>query len=308
MKRSRFVVLVPMMLLAACGKVGNPLPPLVRKPQPVGDLKITQSADKVILTWTNPSVYVDNNAATDLAEVLILRNGVEIRREPVIAPGKPQSYSIPTSGTLDADLTFAVQVATARGRVSDPSNAVPIRPVDVPGPPRNLTAVADQSRIILDWQPPERNPQLVERYRIQRADWTMPREEPATHFEDSEYEAGMTYIYTVTAVRSAGDAKIPGPPGDPVSVTATDKKEPGIPTGLSIQPLDKGVLLTWMANPERDLKEYLIFRSDQPDKEIGRSVAVGFPDENYRPGLSYQLAAVDESGNQSQRSMPVAGP
>jgi hypothetical protein len=289
--------------------VGNPLPPLVRIPQPISDLKVSQSADKVILTWTNPARYTDNvNAATDLAEVVILQNGVPIRREPITAAGQTQSYTISDAGQLDSEVTFAVQVATGRGRVSAPSNPAPIRPVEVPSAPRNLTAVADQSRIILDWQPPERNPQLVERYRIQRSDWPAPREEQTLHFEDSEYDADMTYTYTVTALRSVGDIRIPGQPGEPLSITATDKKEPSVPMGLSIVAVDKGVFLTWTPNQERDLKEYLIFRSDQPEKPIGRAVAVGYSDEAYRPGLSYQLAAVDDSANESKRSMPVPGP
>jgi hypothetical protein len=54
------------------------------------------------------------------------------------------------------------------------------------------------------------------------------------------------------------------------------------------------------------LKEYLIFRSDRA--EPIRSSVNGFTDQNYMPGLSYQLAAVDYADNESVRSAPLVGP
>ena len=307
MSRAGAAALLVLIAAAACGKVGNPLPPIVRTPQQVSDLRVTQNANQVILSWTNPASYVDGNAATDLSEIRILRNGVEVAREPVKAAGQPQSYALDVSGDLNSDLTFTVVVATQRRRTSVLSDAVLIHPRDAPGAPGALTAVFDQSRITLEWQPPEGNPDLVSGYRVQRSDRAALQEASATVFEDSEYEPGMTYTYAVTAVRAAGEVRIPGRPSAPIMVTAIDKNPPATPTGLRIQPLDAGtVLLEWTANKERDLKEYLVFRSDQA--EPVRTVAESWTDQNYRPGLSYQLAAEDASGNSSERSMPQAGP
>ena len=90
-------------------------------------------------------------------------------------------------------------------------------------------------------------------------------------------------------------------------MTATDKTAPTTPTGLQIGPLGPGeALVNWNSNPERDLKEYLVYRSDQA-KPIPVPVD-GFTDTNYRPGISYQVQAVDESGNMSERSAPQTGP
>jgi hypothetical protein len=272
-------------------------------PEPIMDLRAAQSGYKVTLSWTNPARYVDTNPATDLAIVRILQNGVEIAAVPVTGPGKPQSYEIDVTNALDDDVTFAVQVETERRRISPPAN-VALRPIDVPGPPRALRAVFDQYQIMLSWEPPERNANLVAVYVVQRANPPGSFPTKTTMFTDSDYEPGQIYTYTVAAARNP-DGTTPGP-AESIMVTAADETPPATPAGLEIQPMGTDAVLRWTANTERDLKEYLVFRSDRA--EPMRSSVNGFADQNYMPGLSYQLAAVDYADNQSERSAPQAGP
>jgi len=246
-----FVLLVA----SACGKVGDPKPPIVRTPEPIKELRAAQTGDNVILTWTNPGRYVDNNPVTDLAFARILRNGVEVDKVPVSAAGQPQSYGVPVANSLDMDLTFSVQVETKRKRLSPPST-VTFRPVQVPGTPRGLKATTDQFRITLTWEAPERNPNLAEVYLVQRADRPAPSPPtPMTRFEDDDYEPDKTYTYTVTAARANGS--VTGIAGDPVMVTATDTTPPNAPVGLQVEPnpTGVGVVLNWTPSPERDKKE-----------------------------------------------------
>ena len=301
-------VVFVLVLAAGCGKVGDPKPPIVRTPQWVGDLKVAQNGYNVTLTWTNPTHYVDGNPATDLSEVRILRNGVVVTTAPAKGPGQIQTAQIDVRNSLNADLSFAVQVGTQRERASATSGAVTIRPVDVPGVPGQLSGVFDQLRVILDWQPPNQNPDLVGGYIVSRVDRQTTDFVQSPHYEDESYENDKTYTYTVTAVRGTSE-RTPGPTGAPVTVTSTDNRPPATPTGLRLEPLDTGVvLLQWNANTERDLKEHLVIRSDRPAEPVCRGRAAVCRDETYRPGLKYQLAAVDISGNQSQLSEAVAGP
>jgi hypothetical protein len=102
---------------------------------------------------------------------------------------------------------------------------------------------------------------------------------------------------------------VPGPASMPLTVTATDTKPPATPTGLQVESLGgvAGVLLSWNKSPERDLKWYLVFRSDKTEP-LCRELAEGCPDPDYRPGLTYRLAAEDIFGNPSERSAPQPGP
>jgi hypothetical protein len=239
--------------------------------------------------------------------VRILQNGVVVATQPAKAAGQPQTAEIDVSRILDSDLSFAVVVGTERGRSSPPSNAVPIRPRDVPGSPRALTATPDQLRIILDWEAPERNADLANVYLVSRSDRPEPLVVMGRHFEDPEYEQDKAYTYTVTAARSGEKGPIPGLSGVSVPVTATDTTKPATPSGLTFQSLEPGLLLQWTPNKERDLKEYLVFRSDQSEP-IYRGPAEFFPDRDYRPGLTYRLFAEDRFGNRSPESAPIAGP
>jgi hypothetical protein len=295
-------------ICTACGKVGDPKPPIKREPLAANGVSAGQSGNVVTLSWTNPARYVDNNAVTDLAYVRILRNGIQIAREKAQPAGQPQSYTIDVSNDLNTELTFVVQAETARGRLSPLSEAVRILPQEVPGVPRLLRTVVDLDRITLDWTPPERRPELVEVYLVRRSDRPAAVSVTTNHYEDEDYEPGKKYDYTITAAR-AGNPVVPGVAGASISVTAIDTKPPAAPTGLDVAPSGAGVFLSWDANRERDFKEYRVFRSDQPDKPIFPPLSVnGIPDDKYRSGLTYQLIAVDKSGNPSERSDPKGGP
>jgi hypothetical protein len=293
-----------LLFAAACGKVGDPKPPINRTPQSIGDLKASQSGFSLTLVWTNPARYIDNNEATDLAFVRILRNGAQVANEKAGPAGQPQSFEIDVANSLESDLSFAVQVETKRGKMSTLSNEFKIRPVDVPGVPRNLVPLVDQRRIFLTWEPPERNRDLAQGYFVQRSDWPAPVLVTTTRFEDADYEPDKRYEYKVTSVRGS----IPGAASVTVPVLAKDETPPATPTGLEIFSAGTGVLLKWNANTERDFKEVLVYRSDRPDEPLFRRSVDTVNDPTYRPGLSYQLQAEDEFGNRSPKSAPQTGP
>jgi hypothetical protein len=268
---------------------------------------LVQHGYRVILSWTNPAKYVDDNAASDLGTVHILRNNVEIATVPATAAGQPQSYELDVSGDVGATPSFSVLHAVPRVRATSPvSNSVSIQVVDVPGSPLNLAPLVDGFRIVLEWQAPERNPQLAEVYIVQRADRPAAEIVSGTRYEDADFEPGKTYDYTVTAARGP-QGQIRGLAGARASVIATDKTPPAIPTELVVESLGAQVILRWRANTERDFREVLVYRSDQT-QPIASTRIDGFVDPGYRPGLSYQLAARDVFDNLSERSSPRAGP
>jgi len=141
---------------------------------------------------------------------------------------------------------------------------------------------------------------------VQRSDRPAPAFVKELHFEDAEFEKDKTYDYIVTAVFDE-NKKIRGLGGVPLAVTAKDQTKPSAPTGLEIKPSGDGVFLQWQPNPERDVTQYLVFRSDKTDYIKALSVD-GYQDSDYQPGLTYWLKAVDESGNESSPSPPQRGP
>lgn len=302
------------LLVVGCGKVGDPLPPFIRIPEPVMDLAVRQNGYNLVLTWTNPARNIDESAATDLSRVQIRSNDSVIANVNVIAAAKPQSHSIPVELPLGGERTFTVRLETTRGKMSNVSNAVSVVPVDVPGRVTGLSAVVDQRRITVQWDKPKEHPELVEGYVLSRTD--LPAESQLvteTHYEDRQYEPGKTFTYLVIAVRSSAGGTIPGVGPESFPVTVEDKKAPRVPAGLDIIQSDGRALLTWDANEETDLAGYRVFRSERPDgvfTPVADRLATfnSYLDQSARPGLYYAVSAVDEFGNESGRSVPFRLP
>ena len=303
-----------LLLLTACGKVGDPQPPFIRIPEPVKDVTVTQSGYTLVLTWTNPARYIDGSAATNLSRVQIRSNGAPLTTVQVAAAGQPQSYTMPVGSVVGIERAFTLVVETTQGKLSDVSNAASTTPVDVPGKVTHLAATADQRRIFLPWDKTQEHPELADAYIIVRTDAPAEAETVTeTRYEDIRYQAGKTLAYQVTAVRRVGETMIMGVGPEPVTVTANDKTPPTVPTGLDITTSDMGAYLTWDPNQELDLAGYRVFRSERPDGDFkavsDRLITTNaFLDPSYRPGLHYAVSAVDEFGNESPMSVPFRGP
>ena len=63
------VFLIATILSLGCGKKGPPLPPLVRVPEPLSELKIRRLGDEVYIGFTLPTANLDGTAPADLVRV-----------------------------------------------------------------------------------------------------------------------------------------------------------------------------------------------------------------------------------------------
>jgi fibronectin type 3 domain-containing protein len=247
-------------------------------------------------------------------DVRILRDGKLIETVPVSGPGKQQTYSLPAGGASGTTPLFTLEVETQRGKTSAASREERIAVVDVPGVVLNLKGVMDQHSIRLDWDPPARNPALAEVYIVRREDGAFaPEAVTVTYWVDKTVEAGKTYSYIVTAARSSVPP-VPGPPSPKIAVIAIDMKRPAAPKGLQPPVIsDTGAILRWDGNTEEDLAGYKVYRSDNPDNgwlPLANSLVMitSVTDANYRPGTYYCVTAVDDSGNESEKSAPARAP
>jgi hypothetical protein len=304
-KTAPLAALVSLVLLSACGKVGSPLPPIVRIPQKVQNLNAAQNGYNVILTWTNPAQYVDGNPASELGMVHIFQNEVEVGMVAAGPAGQQQSFAVDVTKNVGRLLTFTIRMGLPRNGTDLPvSNPISVPTIDVPGAPRNLRATVDQGKITLQWEPPERNAPFVESYVVQRSDGPAPQTVSTARFVDSDYEAGKTYTYTVTAMRGTTPGGTESRP-----FVATDITPPAKPTGLSVQLIGDSLVLRWPPNTESDLRGYQWYRSDRPNMPQF-TASNGTQDFEYVPGrgLSYTIEAIDNFGNRSLPSDPQPGP
>jgi hypothetical protein len=307
-------ILALLLFTAACGKEAAPLPPFIRIPEAVKDLRAVQSGHDLVLTWTNPARNVDGSAATNLARVEIRSGRTTVATLNVSGAGKPQSDVIPLGLAPEGERAFTVVVDTTQGKKSAISNTASITPVDVPGKVSQLHAIVDQRRIMLEWSKPVEHPELADAYIVTRSDRPADQQiVSGTQYEDNQYEPGKVVTYDVTAIRRVGENNISGLGTEAVTVTIEDKTPPLPPTGLDIVVSDTGAYLTWNPNAETDLAGYRIFRSDRANgdfRPISDHVIStnAFFDPSYRSGQYYRVSAIDEFGNESAMSDPLHGP
>ncbi len=111
-----------MLLVLACGKRGDPRPPVPVIPKPTTDLLVTQRADQVILSWSYPSLTTAGRSLTDIRRISVFRYVEELPAEndpsipqPIALfakiPTLPQAQFIKLSNRVDsiekANLTSA---------------------------------------------------------------------------------------------------------------------------------------------------------------------------------------------------------
>jgi len=82
-------------------------------------------------------------------------------------------------------MTFAIQLETTRGKLSDISNTVEPDSDRCSGPVRGLKATVDQHQIAIKWEPPDIKAAFADVYIVHRVDGPEVRTKE-THFEDMD--------------------------------------------------------------------------------------------------------------------------
>jgi hypothetical protein len=219
---------------------------------------------------------------------------------------------------------YAVEITGRKNRSVGLSGINEFRPLAV-STPVQVRFVLQPEAVRLEWDAPSVNidgssPARVAGYRIYRslgdsAGFDLPLGvSPAENpwYEDRDFVFGRTVRYAVSVM--AKDAPVvESALSDPIQVEPRDIFPPAIPTQLEAFGLAEAINLRWDANRESDLKGYWLSRSENP-QEIGRRITekpieqTSYVDRSaeQRKTYYYRLTAVDQLGNESKPSAPVA--
>jgi hypothetical protein len=169
-------------LNAACGYVGDPLPPLIQIPERISDLAAAQLGRSIKLSWTLPKLNTDGSAATTLSRVEIYR--LRERSDPVATLDSKHfsehavkwmvlnkvnfdAYQegdrivlsdslqdLDTSEVLQSMFAYAIRVLNNKKQDAGFSNLVSARVYLAPNPPDSIRFSFGEEFIKLSWQPP----------------------------------------------------------------------------------------------------------------------------------------------------------
>ena len=152
MRRTAAILLLA--VLPACGKRGDPLPPLGRTPQPVRELSVAQRGGELEIRYVTPRTTT-GGVRLDLHEVEVLtaRGDTEFAKALVesrkVAPGETVlvTQPLPPPGTK---LRFAAR-AVAGGDRSALTPLVTVLVQPPPEPPSDLLARLTPEAVVLTW-------------------------------------------------------------------------------------------------------------------------------------------------------------
>lgn len=341
------------LLLFGCAAESPPTPPRVQKPQAIKDLKVVQLGSALRISFTPPSLAVDGRGITKPLEIEVLRAVTTAkpssgRALPVLSPwitltaadlaryheGQKvveERQFTPEEFRRSVGSTFALAVSSLtrgfrrRPILSDPSNQVELRLLDVSGPVSNVIARTTEHAIQLNWSAPPATltgaPLAnLEGYRIYRSEtgasgtFQTAGETKDTHYQDRDFHFGSNYYYRVRVLFKQDGQLGESADSEPLKITPLDTFPPAAPAGLTGVYTSNAIELIWTTNTEPDLAGYDVYRRDadesgaQPEKLNQNLVPTPiYRDAAVAAGRKYVywVTAVDQARNESKASLEV---
>ncbi|MDX2042262.1 MAG: hypothetical protein SF097_13490 [Acidobacteriota bacterium] len=279
---------------AACGKIGDPIPPTPRAPLIVEELQVAQQGAELILSFplkigkNKPrriDVYRAVESASDPEGVTIetfsarasLINSVEQIPEKTSTISFRDALDL-KSNARNQRYRYAVRLVNQSGQAADFSNYAMIVPLfDLALPPTALKIAQQERQIDLNWAAPAANesgtaPANVAGYNLYRRSGdavvklnAQPLAEP--RFTDRNFAFGAEYQYTVRALSllpgsvSLASA-IESNESAPLAHTPKDTFPPVAPNPVTLASIGGLVSLFWPLNQETDVAGYNIYRAE----------------------------------------------
>jgi hypothetical protein len=238
-----------------------------------------------------------------------------------------------------SSVTYKIRTRSVKERASEDSNIVKARIFPAPDAPQDFHVEVTESALVLNWTetavPPGASSRTYRVYRgeiesgqgnppqsVSQAKLKTPLElagtSPSTSYQDSHFEFGTPYLYTVRSVAQFGADFVESADSAPAVITPRDVFPPAAPVGLEItvipatQQAPAYVELSWAIGAEGDLAGYSVYRGDAEDAPGERVSTEILPSPTFRdisvlPGRRYyyRVSALDRAGNESPKSSAV---
>ena len=314
------VVLALSLIALACGTVGEPMVPSAHISLPPTGLTAVERGDRIVVNFTAPALTTDGQVQDSIggADVRVgsalkpfdlqkwAGSAARATVKSAARPGTIEAASQPLSPSLiGSDVTVGARVLNTRGRASAWSNFVTIHVVAPVAAPSDVAVIDVPAGIRLTWSDPAEHSFRIFRQSEQDK---MPLEVGKTEnpqYIDGTIVWGHRYQYWIQALRQGAESETAPSPVD----TPIDKFPPAVPVGLNAVTGTNSIELAWERNSESDFRGYIVYRA-VGDGALLRLAEVNVPvysDKAIEAGKRYRYAvsAIDQSGNESDKSTPV---
>lgn len=310
------------LLLAGCGYIAGPLPPLANVPARVTDLAAVQRGGNIIAQFTIPALTTENMPVKEPV-TLDLRIGPGIQpfrsdqwaaqAQPVAPPAQPKGiahYEIPSAPWTGKDVVLAVRTIGGNGKASDWSNFLTVHAVPPLDQPKNVSGESTPDGLRLTWSARGNHFRVLrkaageQQYTVVAPDLHQPE------FLDTSAAVGTEYSYLVQTYEPLEDnheAQSDLSAGFKITRQAP---LPGKPAGLLAVPTPNSIELSWDGNTDPQTTGYRVYRAEGAGA-FARIAEVGaiptYSDHAVQHGMTYRyaIAAIDKDGREGPRSQPV---
>jgi predicted phage tail protein len=328
--------------LVACGKRGDPKPPVPMIPQTTSDLVVTQRGSRIVLAWSYPSlttagkklgairsvvVYRVSGPATDpqptpnqFNKLKVKIDSIEGARLPAATNGAKLTYedALPARAGERSVYAVATEGATATGALSNLGVITPLLPPPIP---TGFTATAKPEGVVLAWEKPQAG--TVTGYDVYRTTAKESFDElsapvnaaPLTQATYTDVPPYGSYDYRVSSVAAQGPPRIESELSAPATATFKDLLPPPAPTNLTALLETKAVRLVWDPVDVPDMSGYFIYRTEGKTRlQLTPTIIPQstFRDISIEPGVeyTYEVVAIDRAHNVSApaKTTPVLVP
>jgi hypothetical protein len=200
-------------------------------------------------------------------------------------------------------VVVGVRVHGPGGRDAGWSRLITLEVAPVLAAPRGLQASDARNAVHLQWVADAPGFRIFRRPAGEN-DWVQIGESAQASFDDPSADYGKPWQYSVQSVRRAGEGIQESDRSEPFAFTPKDRFPPAVPTGLAAIAGARTIELVWDRVGDSDLAGYRVYRNGQ--KIADGLLTPVYSDSNVVAGTrySYQVSAVDQAGNESDKSAP----
>jgi subtilisin family serine protease len=220
-------------------------------PAAPASLRAAVSGSQIALSWTD--------ASTNETGFAVERRTAASSYSPLATlPAGSTGY---TDSAVQPAVTYTYRVRATSGAGDSPysNEASAVVPVQPPGAPTGLTAVAGDGRVSLSWSAVSgAKGYRVKRSTTSRSGYVTVASTSGAGYIDSGVSNGTSYYYVVTAVNDGGES---GNSNEATARPQSVSAGPAAPTGLTAEAGRKKVVLRWSQSASPNVTRNRIYRA-----------------------------------------------